>query len=267
MDASAVLIDLTRAGTLDRAEVGGKAAVLGELVAAGFPVPPGWVVTAAAVRADGWDVALARAARGLGGPTFAVRSSGAAEDLADASYAGLYETYLNVTIDGLAEAVRQCFAAASSERVLAYHRRHGGGMGGMAGMAVLVQAMVDPAAAGVAFTAHPVTGDRAQTVVTAVPGLGEALVSGETVGEEWTGTATDIRVTRAGPAGAAVLTAGQARAVAALAGAVAERYGRPQDIEWAIDQDGVLWLLQARPMTALPQPVSWTAPGPGLWMR
>jgi rifampicin phosphotransferase len=264
MDASAAVIDLSRAGTVDRAQVGGKAGVLGELVAAGFPVPPGWVVTAAAMDVDGWDVALAHAAYGLGVPRFAVRSSGAAEDLAGASYAGLYETYLNVTTDGLAEAVRRCLAAASTERVLAYHQRHGGGV---AGMAVLVQAMVDPVAAGVAFTAHPVTGDRGQTVVTAVPGLGEPLVSGEMVGEEWTGTAADIRVKRAGPTGGTVLTAGQAQAVAALAGAIAVRYGRPQDIEWAIDHDGTLWLLQARPMTGLPEPVSWTAPGPGLWMR
>ena len=64
-----------------------------------------------------------------------------------------------------------------------------------------------------------------------------------------------------------MLAAGQAQAVADLAREVAERYGRPQDIEWAIDHDGRLWLLQARPMTALPDPVSWTAPGPGLWMR
>ena len=64
-----------------------------------------------------------------------------------------------------------------------------------------------------------------------------------------------------------MLTAGQAQAVADLARAVADRYGRPQDIEWAIDHDGRLWLLQARPMTALPEPASWTAPGPGLWMR
>ena len=61
--------------------------------------------------------------------------------------------------------MRRCFAAATSERVSAYHHRHGGGT---AAMAVLVQAMVDPVAAGVAFTAHPVTGDRDQMVVTAV---------------------------------------------------------------------------------------------------
>ncbi len=75
----------------------------------------------------------------------------------DASYAGLYETYLNVPPTGLADAVRRCFAAAASERIRAYHDRHGGGA---AAMAVLVQAMVDPLCAGVAFTAHPVTGDR-----------------------------------------------------------------------------------------------------------
>jgi pyruvate,water dikinase len=104
-------------------------------------------------------------------------------------------------------------------------------------------------------------------VVTAVPGLGEPLVSGEAAGEEWTFTTADARMTRAMPTGDTVLTAGQARAVADLASRVAGRYGRPQDIEWAIDHDGTLWLLQARPMTAVPQPVSWTAPGPGLWMR
>ena len=64
-----------------------------------------------------------------------------------------------------------------------------------------------------------------------------------------------------------MLAAGQAQAVADLARSLAERYGRAQDIEWAIDGAGRLWLLQARPMTAVPEPVSWTAPGPGLWMR
>jgi pyruvate,water dikinase len=264
MDTHAVVIGLANAGNADRALVGGKSGVLGELVAAGLPVPPGVVVTAAALDVDGWDTDLAEAARGLGAERFAVRSSGAAEDLPDASYAGLYETYLNVAVEGLGDAVRRCFAAATSERVTAYHERHGGDVGGMA---VLVQAMVDPIAAGVALTAHPVTGDRDQTVVTAVQGLGDPLVSGEAVGEEWTVTARDSRMTRPTPTGDAVLTAERAHGVADLARRVADRYGRPQDIEWAIDHDGRLWLLQARPMTALPQPVSWTAPGPGLWMR
>ena len=264
MGASDVVIKLSDAGSADRAAVGGKAGVLGELIAAGLPVPPGLVVTAAALDVDGWEISLLEIARGLGVERFAVRSSGAAEDLPDASYAGLYETYLNVTAQGLGEAVRRCFAAASSERVSAYHQRHGGDE---AAMAVLVQAMVDPVAAGVAFTAHPVTGDRDQTVVTAVPGLGESLVSGEAVGEEWTVTARDARMSRPMPTAQRVLAAGQAQAVADLADQVAARYERPQDIEWAIDRDGRLWLLQARPMTAVPEPVSWTAPGSGLWMR
>jgi rifampicin phosphotransferase len=264
MDTNAEVFDLAQAAAADRARVGGKASVLGELVAAGFSVPPGLVVTAAAVDIDGWEGSLEAAARSLGAQRFAVRSSGAAEDLPDASYAGLYETYLNIPVEGLGEAVRRCFAATTSERVSAYHQRRGGGT---AGMAVLVQAMVDPTAAGVAFTAHPVTGDRDQVVLTAGPGLGDPLVSGESVGEEWTITTREAQMSRPMPAGGKVLAAGQAEAVADLAREVADRYGQPQDIEWAIDQDGRLWLLQARPMTALPEPVSWTAPGPGLWMR
>jgi rifampicin phosphotransferase len=264
MAIDVTVMDLVGAGAAGRARVGGKAAVLGELVAAGFNVPPGWVVTAAALDLPGWDLELARAVGNLGGRRFAVRSSSTAEDLPGASYAGLYESYLNVDAAGLADAVRRCFAAGTTERVSAYHRRLGGGA---AAMAVLVQVMVDPVAAGVAFTAHPVTGDREQTVVTAVTGLGEPLVSGETVGEEWTLTTIEARMTRAIPTGEIVLTVEQARAVADLARRVAARYGQPQDVEWAIDHDATLWLLQARPMTAVPAPVSWTAPGPGLWMR
>jgi rifampicin phosphotransferase len=264
MAAEHAVLDLAEAGAAVRGLVGGKAGVLGELAVAGLPVPPGMVVTADALHVDGWDTALAAAARRLGAARFAVRSSGAAEDLPDASYAGLYETCLNVLVDELADAVRRCFAAAGSERVGAYHQRHGGAG---AAMAVLVQVMVDPVAAGVAFTAHPVTGDRGQTVVTAVAGLGDPLVSGEAAGEEWAITRQATTLTRPDPTSGQALTTGQARAVADLAHRVAQRYARPQDIEWAIDHQGTLWLLQARPMTAVPEPVSWTPPGPGLWMR
>ena len=244
--------------------MGGKAGVLGELAADGLPVPPGFVVTAADLDTNGCELALADAVGKLGGSRFAVRSSGAAEDLTDASYAGLYETYLNVPLEELPQAVRRCFAAAGADRISAYQQRHGGSP---AAMAVLVQEMVDTVSAGVAFTAHPVTGDRDQTVVTAVAGLGDRLVSGEAVGEEWTVTRHAATLTRPVRKDLRVLTAGQAQAVADLARRVAKRYRRPQDIEWAIDHDRQLWLLQARPMTAVPDPVSWTAPGPGLWTR
>ena len=73
-------------------------------------------------------------------------------------------------------------------------------------------------------------------------------------------------LTRADPA-AAVLTGAQVLDIAALAIRLTQRFDRPQDIEWAIDRAGRLWLLQARPMTALPDPVGWPPPGPGLWMR
>jgi len=266
MYATSMMVNLAEASGADRGMLGGKAATLAALSAAGFAVPPGIVVTAGALDEPDLDGQLQAAAARLGGNRFAVRSSGAAEDLPDTSYAGLYESYLNVPAEQLGAAVRRCFAAAASERVAAYHDRHGGVS---AAMAVLVQVMVDPTAAGVAFTAHPVTGDRTQRVVTAVTGLGDRLVSGETTGEEWTMTRDrSAAVTRHSSDGKPVLTARQAEAVARLAIRIADRFGgQPQDIEWAIDHQGRLWLLQARPMTAVPEPVSWTAPGPGLWMR
>jgi pyruvate,water dikinase len=246
--------------------VGGKAAVLGELAAQGWPVPSGFVVTADALTDPDLPQVLVEAAADCGGDRFAVRSSGVAEDLPDASYAGLYETYLDVRSEGLADAVRRCFAAAQADRVRSYHDRHAAGPG-RPGMAVLVQVMVDARAAGVAFTAHPLTGARNEVVVTAVAGIGESLVSGEQAGEEWTIAGRQRPQRTRSSSGTDVLDEQQADQIAAMAAQIAAHYGQPQDIEWAIDSNGRPWLLQARPMTALPEPVAFTAPGPGLWMR
>lgn len=251
-----------------QSSLGSKAAALNDLHRAGFNVPAGFVVSGARVGAED-DPVLGRALQAtadlIGPGPFAVRSSAAAEDLAGASYAGLYETFLNVTRDGLEDAVRRCLASASEGRVAAYEtgRGHAGATPKDAAMAVLVQQMVPARAAGVAFTANPLTGDRAETVVNAVKGLGEVLVSGEAIGEQW--SVREGRATCTGPA--AILTADQAGQVAALARRVAVHAGAPQDIEWALDPEGSLFLLQARPMTALPEAADWTAPGPGLWSR
>ena len=252
--------------------VGGKAANLARLAAAGFPVPPGLVVTP-----DAWAQPPARLVEAIAGALavgefaeaarFAVRSSALAEDLQDASYAGQYETFLDVPREHVADAVARCRDAAMAPRVAAYTSgRITGSVD--AGIAILVQPMIPARAAGVAFTANPVTGDRTETVVTAVRGLGERLVSGEALGDEWSVRGRDVVPHRIEEE---AITSEQARAVARLARRVEAVFGAPQDIEWAIAPDaGAGWrllLLQARPMTALPREVSWEPPGPGLWSR
>jgi len=281
------VITLEEAAHLDpagaRALLGTKAANLARLLAAGFPVPAGVVVTATA--AADWDQACSRLrteAAGLGGgpgPRFAVRSSAAAEDLAGASFAGQYETVLDVGLDELPDAVRRVVDSAGAARVAAYRQAHpeagttaapaGDPSGSSAAMAVLVQAMVPASAAGVAFTANPLTGDRDEVVITAVRGLGERLVAGEATGDQWVVRDGHARRTRATEQ---AITADQARQIATLARRVHAHLGAPQDLEWAITIDptgteGGLWLLQARPMTALPDPVDWTPPASGYWMR
>jgi pyruvate,water dikinase len=283
-DVPAPVIILSEAARLDpaaaRALLGGKAASLARLVGAGFPVPAGVVVTAAA--AADWDQVVARLRRvaaALSGPDqrFAVRSSATAEDLAGASYAGQYETVLHVRLDELPDAVRRVFDSAASARVSAYRQAHpqaaaADPSGSGAGMAVLVQVMVAAEAAGVAFTANPLTGDRDEVVISAVRGLGERLVSGQATGDQWIVRDGQARQTRATEQ---AIGADQAGQIATLARRVQAHFGSPQDLEWAIATEpigsgrveGGLWLLQARPMTALPDPVDWAPPAPGYWMR
>jgi pyruvate,water dikinase len=243
--------------------IGSKATNLAQLLGAGFPIPPGSVIPADAF--TDWpqvQAVLPAAARTLGNGPLAVRSSAAAEDLAGASYAGLYESFLDVDRDQLADAVRRCWESATRHRVTTYQQHHQQPQDRPA-MAVLVQRMVHPDAAGVAFTANPISGARDEIVVTAVRGLGERLVAGQATGDQWVirhGQASCTRETEQ------AINADQALAVATLGRRVEQHFGAPQDLEWALAGD-TLWLLQARPMTALPEPVDWIPPVPGYWMR
>jgi phosphohistidine swiveling domain-containing protein len=256
-EGSALLVPLAEVTGLGPSRAGGKAYNLGCLAAAGLRVPPGVVVLTPEAAA-----AVPRAVAGLEGP-FAVRSSGAAEDLAGASFAGQYETVLEVSREDLPEAVQRVFASAGARRVAAYRAALANEAEPAAGMAVLVQSMVAADAAGVAFTADPMTGNRDVAVVTAVRGLAEALVGGEAVGDEWV-----VRGEHAGRRRRTegVIGADEALAVAAMARRAEAIFGTPQDVEWAI-AGGELFMLQARPMTALPEAAAWVPPCRGWWLR
>lgn len=180
----------------------------------------------------------------LGPGPYAVRSSALDEDGAEHSFAGQLQSFLNVPAGDVPARVAAVWRSGQSGPVLAYRRERGLSSAQLPG--VVIMPMVVPRAAGVAFSADPVTGARDTAVVSAVAGLAEALVSGEVSGETY-------RVTGGAVQGDAPLLAPQeVRSVAALARACEAHFGRPQDIEWALDggPDG-LWLLQSRPVTTL----------------
>lgn len=236
--------------------VGGKAAHLQVMAAAGLPVPEGVVIPAEASAAELEGLA-AVVAESLAGRRLAVRSSAEAEDTSTASFAGQYETVLDVAPEAaaIADAVRRVRGSARQEGVASYASRQS------AAMAVLIMPMVDADAAGIAFTRDPVTGERV-IVVEAVAGLGDRLAAGERRGESWRLGAELGRIDDLG-----VLTQDQARAVADVAARCEEIAGVPQDIEWAISSGEVV-LLQARPITTIddiePIPMDDTPP-PGPW--
>ncbi|WP_433253539.1 PEP/pyruvate-binding domain-containing protein [Streptosporangium sp. CA-135522] len=290
--------------------VGGKAANLGVLTAAGLPVPPGLCVTTEAYRRvteqaglddvlDALAVTPAEDVKTLNelagrarelvlsapvpddiagtvrqsaqGPV-AVRSSATAEDLPHASFAGQQDTYLNVIgEDAVLDAVRRCWASLWTDRAVAYRAANGIDHRAVL-LAVVIQEMVQSEVAGVMFTANPVTGRRHEAVIDAAPGLGEAVVSGAVNPDHFvvdivTGRITERRLgdkrlaVRSLPGGGvehvetsaekSCVTDAQIRTLAELGGRVEDRYGSPQDTEWAIDADGTLWLTQSRPITTL----------------
>lgn len=192
----------------------------------------------------------------LGGPAvgLAVRSSGIGEDSSAASYAGLHETELGVAPADVRAAVQRCWASLWSAPALAYRQRRGLALDG-GGMAVVVQALVPADAAAVVFTRHPVTGRTDQLVLTAVHGLGDAMVAGTVTPDTWVVdratratvqyAAGDRVAGRDGP----VLDDGLLGDLTQLALAVEAGFGQPVDIE-AAAAAGSWYLLQARPITA-----------------
>ncbi|MBM0255657.1 PEP/pyruvate-binding domain-containing protein [Micromonospora sp. 4G55] len=251
-EATADMVDL----------VGGKAAGLGELIQRGGRVPEGFCVTAEAHRLGVIPQAeIVAAYERLGAGPVAVRSSATAEDLPEASFAGQQDTVLNVT--GTAEliaAIRKCWESLHTVRATAYrdarqidHRT--------VWMAVVVQRMVAPSVAGVLFTANPLTGRRDEMAVDAAPGLGTTVVDGAATVDHY--VLDDVTRADAG-----CLTSAHLAELRATGERLQGHFGCPQDVEWAFDGDGVLWLLQSRPITSLfPLPPDTGKPLPRVYLE
>jgi pyruvate, water dikinase len=203
----------------------------------------------------------------------AVRSSATTEDSEDASFAGLQDTYLWVMgAAHVEQQVRACWASLYSVPSIAYRRKHALPEAGVA-MAVVVQRMVDARCAGVMFTRSPTTGDRSVIVIEGAWGLGSAVVSGEVTPDRFvlgkiTGEITVREIkdkhVRHVPVAAGgtweeetpaelrevtCLSDDQLQQLREMGRRIEKHYGRPQDIEWAFDQEGQLRILQSRPET------------------
>src|SRR3954447_26679973 len=190
-------------------------------------------------------VALARAGEQAAS---AVRSSATAEDLPTASFAGQHDSYLNVV--GPAAILRHVSRACASlftERAVTYRLRNGFDHRKVH-MAVVVQEMVVPHAAGILFTADPLTSNRMVASVEAVLGLGEALVSGRVNADSY--KVRDGEVVARAVADEPALTDAQAVRLAQLGRQIEAHFGRPQDIEWCLVDDGFA-IVQSRPITTL----------------
>jgi pyruvate,water dikinase len=212
----------------------------------------------------------------------AVRSSATAEDLADASFAGQQDSYLNVVgREAVLAAVLRCHASLWTARAMTYRLRQGLGPAEVA-LAVVIQELVPARVAGVLFTVHPLSGDPAQVVLNASWGLGEALVGGRVspdavVARKSDGVvlrvdlgAKDVMTASTGPGGgtsdvpvddqrrgARALTDVEVAALVAAGRQLEVLFGGPQDVEWALDGDRVV-LLQSRAVTtAVPGDDAW----------
>ena len=246
---------------VDPAVAGGKAAALSALARAGFDIPPFVVLLPEALSDSGLNAeALERLEASLpdiGPGPFAVRSSGRDEDGSSHSHAGQFLSVLEIDAGDVPAAALQVWLSGSTESLRAYRATRGLDPAGGA-PAVIVQRLVRARAAGVAFSADPVSGRRDRFVISAIAGLGDRLVGGEADGDDYVLDAGSHAVVQ-GPA-KGVLSAADLAALGALIARVAAARGSAQDLEWAFEGER-LFLLQARPITtalreaALPDPL------------
>ncbi len=205
----------------------------------------------------------------------AVRSSATAEDTASTSFAGMNETFLNVSgTNAVIDAVRRCWRSLFGARTIYYRGLNGFAQAEM-DIAVVVQRQLASTRAGVMFTVNPATGARGELVIEGSFGLGEAVVSGSVSPDRYVVDKSTLAILRRevhhkdlvieySPDGGTrqrslseeealrpVLADEEVTAVAELGRRIEQHYGSPQDTEWAFDPEGALWMLQSRPITTL----------------
>ncbi len=268
---------LSELSSADESAFGGKSAALGELLAAGVRVPPGFALSREAFRLAHEQRAMPRVVReeialryaaleqltGLREPPVAVRSSAVGEDSATATFAGQQETLLWVRgVDPICVAVQVCWDSLYSVEAVSYRKHMGAGQEEPA-MGVAVQLMVDAAVSGVLFTCNPLSGDPSMVAINASWGLGSAVVGGEVTPDDYLISKVTREVVRERlgaktieyvadaslpgvalrdvPAERATARCLNEQALAALldvAGAAERHFGCHQDVEWAIARGG-----------------------------
>ena len=275
------VLPLTAAAATEVSLAGGKGAMLARLLQADLPIPPGCVITPQALTAyldaqtsaspitaetadrilrhgaipaalqDELRTILAQIPPSPHG--WAVRSSAVAEDSATASFAGIYDSYLNVSNDDLWEAVRACWQSWWSDRAVAYRQRIDDAPATPA-MAVVVQHMVPAVSAGVAFTVDPMSHGPNRMVINAAPGLGDIVVSGALEPEQYILAKTpelqviDTRLIH--PDQPPLLDAERVTRLGRLLQRIETLCEHPQDVEWAWDGADIR-IVQSRPITTL----------------
>jgi phosphoenolpyruvate synthase/pyruvate phosphate dikinase len=251
--------------------VGGKAQSLGNLLRNGFKTLDGFVITTSAFGKmdEVLEQEILKSYDNLGAEYVAVRSSATSEDSKEAAWAGQLDTFLNVSRNELIYAVKRSWGAINSERAKSYAKAKNINAGKVA---VIVQPMIQCDIAGVAFSAHPVTQNKSQTVIEAGLGLGEAVVSGEItpdtyIIEKGSGNILQKHISnqtkklvqgKSGKSEWQNIADGNLQKlpdikIIELAQTVAkieELYGFAVDTEW-MAKDGVLFIMQARPITSL----------------
>lgn len=268
------LIALADGAALDPAVSGAKAAALAEAASDALPVLPGYVLSTESTERirragslprdleshlkDAWKELSQAGSRSL-----VVRSSSTAEDGSESSMAGMFTSVLDVRT--WPEFVRAINEVIESSGVVSTTGTK------EAPMAVLIQPQLDAAKGGILFGVDPITGDTSHYSVAVTEGGPDALVSGRVDGGHLVMTHSG-RVLRQDDLAASLLSAGERRALVRLARRASENFGGPQDIEWAFDRDGALFLFQSRPVTAIadrgdgpvmgPGPVAETFPDP-----
>lgn len=261
-------------------QVGGKGASLGEMTQAGISVPPGFVITTEIYKmfineqipVDVQEE-IFKFLNSINAERVAVRSSAVAEDSSQASLAGQLATFLNIKKEDIIDRMRDCWSSIKSERSLAYITEQNLSQDKLA-VAVVVQKMIDSQTSGVIFTVNPVTKNPNEIMIEAGLGLGEGLVQGlitpdnfiinkktieiknqdiqtqETMLTSIDGKNMEVPVPDDKKDKPAIID-DKVIELAKLAIRIENLYQKPQDIEWAIDDQGKIWILQSRPITTL----------------